>query len=530
MADGAEVGMRCIGIYDFDGIRSDNLTFKAGDVITIIEMDESGWWKGVNPDGEVGIFPYNYVEAEKPAAQEQNVLVALADLEAQFEGSLTFYEGDLLVPIKPINEDWSEGKLLDSGVVGVYPNNFFEPVENGVENERAISSRAEETERLEREERERLEEAERLRREKEELELRLKEEEEARERQKEALLEQQRLAREEEAARKKQEDDAKRKTAIMEAKAEADRFREEIRLLKQKLAEEEKTREEAKQEMEKQAELARQRAAEAEAEAQRAKAEAAALRRQQEMIDARTSQAVQRKLENEQQVFQDKWRASMAFNSGLGARDLPALPSKTENAVISPVYVVETDTPASPNIVRSESKPHSSLFTKEPEYANTSLKPTEKNSRKNQITPVYVSDEADAQEHMDVAKKNFSMLTSGPQDKVPSSLKRNKANSVATTPKVESFGERNRGKKKAKPKIPSKFARLGGGDPCASCGKTVAFGPEKLKALDKLWHKECFKCVECDKVLRYGTHLEHSNMPYCDGCHKKVTGISKYVR
>lgn len=55
--------MVCIALYNNIAEEVDELNFKAGDMIELIEVDESGWWKGrlVN-DGSVGVFPSNYVE------------------------------------------------------------------------------------------------------------------------------------------------------------------------------------------------------------------------------------------------------------------------------------------------------------------------------------------------------------------------------------------------------------------------------------------------------------------------------------
>lgn len=42
--------------------------------------------------------------------------------------------------------------------------------------------------------------------------------------------------------------------------------------------------------------------------------------------------------------------------------------------------------------------------------------------------------------------------------------------------------------------------RYGGGPKCPKCGKTVFFNEEVLAANQK-WHKMCFKCTECNKML-----------------------------
>ncbi|KAI9202468.1 P-loop containing nucleoside triphosphate hydrolase protein [Polychytrium aggregatum] len=51
----------CRALYDYDATEADELSFKAGDTITIINSDDPGWWTG-NLNGKRGLFPMNYVE------------------------------------------------------------------------------------------------------------------------------------------------------------------------------------------------------------------------------------------------------------------------------------------------------------------------------------------------------------------------------------------------------------------------------------------------------------------------------------
>ena len=38
------------------------ITFDPGDILTNIEQIDEGWWQGVSPSGQFGLFPANYVQ------------------------------------------------------------------------------------------------------------------------------------------------------------------------------------------------------------------------------------------------------------------------------------------------------------------------------------------------------------------------------------------------------------------------------------------------------------------------------------
>ncbi len=43
--------------YDYNASDENELSFKANDIITVLQKDDSGWWQGSLPNGKIGMFP-----------------------------------------------------------------------------------------------------------------------------------------------------------------------------------------------------------------------------------------------------------------------------------------------------------------------------------------------------------------------------------------------------------------------------------------------------------------------------------------
>lgn len=73
-------------LYDLISYEADELSFKKGDIITVIESVYRDWWRGLLPSGKVGIFPLNYVtpvitKSPEELAREATVENYLQDIE-----------------------------------------------------------------------------------------------------------------------------------------------------------------------------------------------------------------------------------------------------------------------------------------------------------------------------------------------------------------------------------------------------------------------------------------------------------------
>ncbi|CAH1776541.1 unnamed protein product [Owenia fusiformis] len=127
-------------LFDFDG-ENGELTFKAGDEISVINQVNSDWLTG-KIGGTTGIFPASFIgdipenlpscdnntappfEEDVNKKEVQYYAIATFPFEAQSDSDLSFNTGDRIAVNEQIDDDWLSGTIGSRS--GVFPKNFVE--------------------------------------------------------------------------------------------------------------------------------------------------------------------------------------------------------------------------------------------------------------------------------------------------------------------------------------------------------------------------------------------------------------------
>ncbi|XP_061440638.1 SH3 domain-containing protein 19 isoform X2 [Rhineura floridana] len=123
-------GEWCDALHDFTAETQEDLSFKKGDHILILEHLDSEWYRG-RLNGKEGIFPAVFVHVCSGGTQSSQSLSgkkgkakALYDFHAENIDELSFKAGDILTELEPVDEEWMTGVL--HGKSGIFPKNFVQ--------------------------------------------------------------------------------------------------------------------------------------------------------------------------------------------------------------------------------------------------------------------------------------------------------------------------------------------------------------------------------------------------------------------
>jgi len=122
-----------VALYNYDATEDNELTFVEGDLIDLLEENESGWWRGrLQNNGKEGLFPSNFVEEQgKPSAGSGTIeirsdFVALYDYDAEDNTEISIKENDILF-VESETDGWYYGYNKNTPTIkGNFPSNFVE--------------------------------------------------------------------------------------------------------------------------------------------------------------------------------------------------------------------------------------------------------------------------------------------------------------------------------------------------------------------------------------------------------------------
>ncbi|XP_072262009.1 SH3 domain-containing protein 19 isoform X2 [Pyxicephalus adspersus] len=119
----------CEALYDFAAEADEDLPFKKGDKILIIERLDHEWYKG-RLNGREGILPAVFVQncsgptARQTQGGKHGKARALYDFCGENEDELSFKAGDIISLLELVDNDWMSGEL--HGRTGIFPKNFVQ--------------------------------------------------------------------------------------------------------------------------------------------------------------------------------------------------------------------------------------------------------------------------------------------------------------------------------------------------------------------------------------------------------------------
>uniref|UniRef100_A0A3B3B723 Adapter molecule crk n=1 Tax=Oryzias melastigma TaxID=30732 RepID=A0A3B3B723_ORYME len=110
-------------LFDFPGNDEEDLPFRKGDILRVLEKPEEQWWNAANQEGQIGMIPVPYVEKYRPASPTNGPVYARAIQKrvpnAYDKTALALEVGDMVKVTKiNVNGQW-EGEC--KGKQGHFP-------------------------------------------------------------------------------------------------------------------------------------------------------------------------------------------------------------------------------------------------------------------------------------------------------------------------------------------------------------------------------------------------------------------------
>ena len=107
-------------IYDYESQTDNDLAFRVGDELVVVNTDDKDWWIARSQvTGEEGYIPSNYVtEFTYP------IYAAMYNYESRTDDDLSFEKGNQLCVINTDDKDWWFARSKDTGKEGYIPSNY----------------------------------------------------------------------------------------------------------------------------------------------------------------------------------------------------------------------------------------------------------------------------------------------------------------------------------------------------------------------------------------------------------------------
>lgn len=143
-------GPCAVAEYDYEKDEDNEVGFEEGDRIVAIEFVDEEWWQGTNEKtGESGLFPAAYVVLQESQSEREPAVpepveakpapavaavpepanagptaIAEYDYEKDEDNEVAFEEGDRLVGIEFVDDEWWQGVNEKTGESGLFPANY----------------------------------------------------------------------------------------------------------------------------------------------------------------------------------------------------------------------------------------------------------------------------------------------------------------------------------------------------------------------------------------------------------------------